>query len=83
MHGDLLALGAGSNKGQVLAYLSFLNAHHPEFGRIKAEQLARILSPLIKRFYAAVMLEAGEKIGARIKLRMEEIAEARLADFSD
>lgn len=41
----LLALGRGEAKGQRQALQAFLEAHHPAFGRVKAELVRRQLRP--------------------------------------
>lgn len=79
----LLRVGAGKIKGQVIALLSFLNAHHPSYGRLRVEQIARLVGPLIESFYDVVREMAGEKLGEAIVKRLRELAEKKLANYSD
>lgn len=79
----LLRVGAGKIKGQVIALLSFLNAHHPSYGRLRVEQIARLVGPLIESFYGVVREMAGEKLGEAIVKRLRELAEKKLANYSD
>lgn len=79
----LLRVGAGKLKGQVIALLSFLNAHHPSYGRLRVEQITRLLGPLIESFYDVIREMAGDKLGDAIVKRLRELAEKKLANYSD
>lgn len=79
----LLRVGAGKMKGQVIALLSFLNAHHPSYGRLRVEQISRLVGPLIENFYDVIREMAGEKLGEAIVKRLRELAEKKLANYSD
>ena len=79
----LLRVGAGKMKGQVIALLSFLNAHHPSYGRLRVEQISRLVGPLIESFYDVIREMAGEKLGEAIVKRLRELAEKKLANYSD
>lgn len=79
----LLRVGAGKMKGQVIALLSFLNAHHPSYGRLRVEQISRLVGPLIESFYDVIREMAGEKLGESIVKRLRELAEKKLANYSD
>jgi len=79
----LLRVGAGKMKGQVIALLSFLNAHHPSYGRLRVEQISRLVGPLIESFYDVIREMAGDKLGESIVKRLRELAEKKLANYSD
>lgn len=53
VEGHLLAIGLGlqgtKSNGQITALLAWLNAHHPGYGRIRAEVLARVLGPVMDK----------------------------------
>lgn len=80
---ELIEIGKGAKKGVAGALATFLAAHHPAYGRIKIEFLNKIIGPLIEGFYNIIREMAGEQLGERIVTRLRELAQRKLADFSD
>ncbi len=55
----LIEQGDGSRKGYVLGYVTFLNAHHPGYGRLRREQINRILARIVKKMMKLLETELG------------------------
>jgi hypothetical protein len=79
----LLDMAAGRVKGQFMPLIAWLNAHHPQYGRIKGEVIARILGPMMERFYKLSVEIAGEETGEAINRKMREVAEGKLSELTD
>lgn len=79
---SLLDVGRGRIKGQFMALVIFLNAHHPHYGRVRIETLARILGPTMERFYKIVREECGQQAEKVIE-RLRQVADQRLSEFSE
>ena len=79
----LVKIGVGVIKGNALPLMAFLNAHHPQHGRIKSEMLSRILGPMMERFYSVTKEFCTEEIADRVNKRIKEIADKKLSEFSD
>lgn len=76
----------GTAKGVVLAFLSFLNANHPKYGRVKIEFLNRFLGPFLDEIYALIRKKCGAGPGSLGEKLIEEIQQAyekRLLAFTD
>lgn len=78
----LLRMGLGRIKGSVVALMAWLNAHHPEYGRIKVEMLSKVLGPIIERFYDVARKLAGDQLGETLARELREIAEKKMAEYS-
>jgi len=75
----LLDLG---KRGAILALLSFLNAHHPKYGRLRYEAVIRFLGPLLERIYNEIRSELGEQ-GETLCGKIRELADKALSSLSD
>lgn len=80
---QLVAVGLGRIKGNVLALIAFLNAHHKAYGRQKVEAFAQFIGKVIEEFYEIAIQEAGQAVGERLIARFKERGEAILAKFSE
>lgn len=76
----------GKAKGVVLAFLSFLNANHPKYGRVKIEFLNRFLGPFMDEVFKLIRQEIGGGQGGQGEKLIERIRtsyEKRLLAFTD
>lgn len=56
----LIQLGEGMLKGgNALGFITFLNAHHPGYGRLRREQINRIITQSVKKFMGLLERDLG------------------------
>lgn len=78
----LLDMARGRAKGCFGSTIGFLNAHHPNYGRIKGEFLARFIAPMLNRFQRILAEQVGEANAHRAFLEFQAEADARLAQLT-
>lgn len=73
----LLKIAIGSrgtmSKGQITALLAWLNAHHPAYGRIRAEVLARILGPVMDQIMEVAAGYLEQDALGRLRVSLGEV----------
>ena len=79
----LANVGRGAAKGNASALTAVLAARHPDYGRIKLEQLLRLVGPTFEDIYDAVRELAGDKLGETIVKRLREIADRRFSNLTN
>lgn len=75
----LVELGEGKAKGQVLALIAFLNSNNPNYGRLKIEQVSKMMGSFIDRAYDVVRAELGNETGEAIVRKLKQEADLRLS----
>lgn len=75
----LVELGEGKSKGQVLALIAFLNSNNPNYGRLKIEQVSKMMGSFIDRAYDVVRTELGNETGEAIVRKLKQEADLRLS----
>lgn len=82
---ELVQLGVGQRKGQVIALLGVLNSLHPDYGRAKAETINRSLKALMGDLATILQDELGGGNQAALNRaleRFEQSKEIRLAHLT-
>ena len=79
---DLLKLGRGVTKGQVLALITWLNANSPQYGRVRIETIARRMETFIDKCYGLIRADLGEKTGEAIVKKLREEADLQLSGLT-
>lgn len=79
----LADVGRGAAKGNASALTAVLAARHPDYGRIKLEQLLRLVGPTFEDIYDAVREMAGDKLGESIVKKLREIADRRFSNLTN
>lgn len=82
---ELVQLGVGQRKGQVIALLGVLNSLHPDYGRAKAETINRALKALMGDLATILQEELGGGNQAALNRaldRFEQSKENRLAHLT-
>lgn len=80
---DLVAIGRGRIKGNVLALTVFLNGHSRVHGRPKLESYARDIGKIIEEFFEIAQTEAGQQMGERLVAKFRERGEAFLSKLCE
>ena len=80
---ELVNLSRQSSKKNPLPLITFLNSHHPAYGRLKGEILAKVIGVLIGKFHKAVEQFTAPEVAAQIHDRMREIAARKVGEFTD
>jgi len=75
----LVALGEGKARGQVLALIAFLNSHHPAYGRLKIEQISKLMGAFIDRCFDCIRVELGDETGNALVKKLKQEADLRLS----
>lgn len=79
----LADVGRGAAKGNASALTAVLAARHPDYGRIKLEQLLRLVGPTFEDIYDAVREMAGDKLGESIVKKLRDIADRRFSNLTN
>lgn len=80
---DLAEVGRGATKGNASALAAVLAARHPDYGRLKIEQVNRLTGPTFADIYDKIREMAGEKLGETIVKACREIVDRRFSNLTD
>lgn len=79
----LIRMGVRKEKPQLLALMSFLNAQHPQWGRLKYESILRWFGPFMEGVYNLIRRELGDENGDALCKQIREAADKALSRFGD
>lgn len=79
----LADVGRGATKGNASALGAILSARHPDYGRLKLEQLLRLVGPTFEDIYDTVREMAGDKLGETIVRKCRDIADRRFSNITN
>lgn len=78
----LINMADGTCFGQFNAAIAFLNAHHPQYGRVKGEFLNKFIAPLLNSIQKILAELTNEDTAARVMEALRNDAECRIAQFT-
>lgn len=78
----LINMADGTCFGQFNAAIAFLNAHHPQYGRVKGEFLNKFIAPLLNSIQKIIAELTNEETAARVMESLRNDAECRIAQFT-